>query len=52
MNDRTLVLGALTWSVGILVVAYLYRVTITDPHFAKTQQLVPIVTASESAANH
>ncbi len=39
MTDRTFLLGALTWSVAILVAAYLYRVLITDPHYLTSQQL-------------
>ena len=38
MTDRKLVLGALTWCLGILLAAYLYRVTITDPQFVQVNQ--------------
>ena len=38
MTERKLILGALSWSLGILLAAYVYRVLITDPQFVRASQ--------------
>lgn len=49
MTDRKFVLGALTWSLAILLAAYLYRVLITDPHFEQSVAASPSSVVTQTA---
>lgn len=47
MNDKRLVVAALTWSVGVLFAAYVFRVLFTDPRYdTATNILTPAATAA------